>query len=59
LKKRSEEKAQRLQNPLPKTTMLAGQTKRTLAIAAAAATMLKKALIMRRVPQRLTSRARH
>jgi hypothetical protein len=44
LKKRSEERAQRLQNPLPKMTMPAGRTKRTLVIAAAAVTMLRKAL---------------
>jgi hypothetical protein len=59
LKRRNEVKAPRLLNPLPKTTMLTGQTKRTLAIAAAAVTILKKALIMKRAPRRLTSRARH
>jgi hypothetical protein len=39
--------------------MPAGRTKGTLAIAAAAVVMLKKALIMKKVPQRLTSWAKH
>jgi hypothetical protein len=49
LKKRSEERALRLRNPLLKMTMPAGRTKRTLAIAAAAVTMPKKAPIIPKV----------
>jgi hypothetical protein len=57
LKKRGEERVLHLQNPLPKMTMPAGRTKGTLAIEAAAVVMLKKALIMKRVPRRLISLA--
>jgi hypothetical protein len=50
LKKRGGGKVLHLQNPLLKMTMLAGRTKRTLAIVVAAVVTPKKALIMKRVP---------
>jgi hypothetical protein len=50
LKKRGEDRVLHLQNPLLKMTMPVGWMKGTLAIAVAAVVMLKKALIMKRVP---------
>jgi hypothetical protein len=59
LRRRGEERALHLQNPLPKMKkiMPARRTKGTLAIAEAALAMLKKVLNMKIVPRRLISLA--